>query len=232
VKIPLNLHEGEVSKFRARDLDGKLIPDAEFESMEAAMAGARADIDRIAALHEAVNQDLTMTPHAAALRVREVALKLGERASERLDQSRVRVVREIERIARSTAAPVPPRETAPLGAEVRQRLAGMKLDDRRKVLAAAMKDNDDTILSAVLAAPPLLSGLTPSEHAGCVAQFRRVRHPAEDDRLDRLQRAGAAVDRAGRSLVAFVEAAASSPAAQAAEAATKRVQEAAAAAAD
>lgn len=232
LQLPLALHEGAIRKLKIRDADGKIVFDGELEAVEAAMASARADADRVAALHEAASLDRTMTPQAAALKVREVALRSGERASEKLDTARARVSREIEQLRRTTASPPAPKATAALQSEIRARLAQMPKPDRDKLLNEALKAADDTILSAVLAAPPMLSGMAVTEHNMRVEQFRRSRFPKEANRLDRLQRAVEAIDRGGTSLVAFIEAAASSPAAQAAEAATAKVREAVAAAAE
>jgi hypothetical protein len=229
LETPLSLHEGAVSKLRIRGGSGELIPDAELEAVAAALQGARAECERTAALHTAVMADNTVTPGAAALRVRECALKGGERASEKLDTARARISREIERLRRETWAPPTPRDQAGMEGEVRAALCRMPEKDRAAALAKAITVGDDVIVGAAFRGPAMLSGLTDAELEMRRTVWRQKTHPQAFDREQRLGRALTMIDTGGKALVSFVEAAASSPAAEAADRGRKRVDEAVAA---
>ena len=218
LRLPLALHEAAIEQYRRKD-----VSDAELDVLHAAMAQARQDIERFCAFAEAVTADKTSTPAANALKLRQAALRAGERAGDRLDQARVHAEKGIEQIRKATWSPPPPKDDAAarLEVEIRQRLAAMPHEDRGKVIAAAIKDDDDLMVGAILRAPSMLTGMSQVEQDYRRAMWRQRRYPNEVDREQRLEKAVAALDRGGTAMLAFIKAMTASPEAEAAEQASR-----------
>lgn len=227
LQLPLALHEATIEHYRRKDA----APDAELEALGAAMAQARQDIERFAVLAEAISTDRTHTVESNALRLRQAAVRAGERAAVCLDGARVRAEKAVEQIRTATYAPPAPKDDAAarLEVEIRQRLAAMPHQDRGKVIAAAIKDDDDLMVGAILRAPPMLCGMSQVEHNYRRALWRQRRYPNEVDREQRLEKAVAALDRGGAAMLAFIKTMTASPEAEAAETGVKAVAEAQAA---
>ena len=175
--------------------------------------------EKIAALAEAIGNDKTITPEAGALKLRQAALKLSEKSAAKLDEARARAARDVETLTRSTAAPPPPADALAmqLEAELRQRICGMRDEERSKLIGAALKSGDQTVLAAVLRGHHALVGMSEAQHAVYREQWRQAQFPQETDRIARLKKAIDATDRAGQCLVGMVESAVKSPVAIAAE---------------
>lgn len=233
LKLPLSLHEATIEKFRARDrVTKELVPDDVLEALHSAMASARADADRIAALHEALSADKTITPEAAALKVRKLALQLGDRASAKLDKARAHTAKALDGIRKATWSPPPPKDllAAGLETEIRARMALMPEKDRSSLLANAIAADNELIVGACLRGPAMLSGMSDHELELRRALWREKNFPDQFDREQRLWRALDALDRGGASLVKFIAQAADTPTATAAEESARRSAEAVAAA--
>jgi hypothetical protein len=208
LRAPIGLTEAAVDKFRKRDGEGEIVAEPELQALSSAMHAARSEVEKIVALSEAVAADPTMTPGRQALKVKEATVHAGGRAAEKIDAARAKAEEALQALRASTAAPAVPRGAPPLQAEIRQRLAAMTEKQRTEAINSAIKTGNDLILSAVLSAPALLSGMSDMQHALRVEQFRRARYPAEADRIDRLQKAIEAIDRGSEMLVSFIKSAA------------------------
>lgn len=229
IRPPVDVHEGMVDHFAARDpRTGQVVIDPTLTALSGAVKATRQNAEALAELAEALPRDPGLSPEAAMLKLKGQALKLAEAAARRLDAARTAAAEEIERIA--SAIRLPPRPTDPhLASEIRARLAALPEDKRRDTLAAAAKDGDEAILGAILNAPAMLTGMGPAEWELRRIEWQRKRHPAETARLERLQKAVEAHDRAGRVFVSYVNDLISSPSMGLAEAAAKRAEQAQAA---
>lgn len=167
---------------------------------------ARENANRLADLGAALEADPTLPDGMKRARLREAALSLGERVAAELDKARSVAEAEARSVASATAAPPAPRDPAGLAieGELRSALRSMTFADRRKALEA-----DDRVLGAALRGPALLSGLGEAEAAAAANSYRSRAHPQAAQRLDRLERAQAAVDRVGKSFMGYVGKAAS-----------------------
>jgi len=202
LKLPLALHEACVEQYRARDrATGELTPDDAIDALHSALASARADAERIAALHEALINDPTITVGAAALKVRNEALKLGEKASAKLDKARARAQKAIDAIRASTHAPAVPKDALAmqLESEIRARMALMPDKDRSGLLANAIAADNELIVGACLRGPAMLCGLTEAELNVRRTMWRQKKFPSEFGREQHLQKAIEALDRGGQS---------------------------------
>ena len=104
-----------------------------------------------------------------------------------------------------------------LEAELRQRICAMRDEERSKLIGAALKSGDQTVLAAVLRGHHALVGMSEAQHTVYREQWRQSQFPQETDRIARLKKAIDATDRAGQCLVGMVESAVKNPVAIAAE---------------
>jgi hypothetical protein len=84
----------------------------------------------------------------------------------------------------------------------------MKPSERTEAIAAAFEGNDVPLLSAVLRAPGLLTGITAVELEALRHRYRERHFPTEMRRLERLRKMRAASDVAGGAFVKLVQQAA------------------------
>jgi len=220
--VLLSLAPEIVSNFRVRHPQThEPVQDELLDQLEQSLAFGQTRARELSDLVDAVRADRTSTPGAAAIKIRGAALKLGEAAAKKLDTAKGQVEKDLDAIAEGTAAPLPPRDAlaAQLEAEVRARFAAMSHEESKKAWADALRAEDELIMGAILRAPAMLSGMTDAElelrrHAWRVKKF-----PEVVDREKRLTRALEAAERAGDSLINYVEAIASGPGAEAEKAA-------------
>lgn len=225
--VPLDINEAVIDKQRMRDRgSGGYVPDAALDILHSAVAETRKTAEKLAALAEALGNDRTITPEAAALKLRRAALKLGETSATKLDAARARAAREVETLRKNTASPPPPKDALAmqLEAELRQRICAMRDDERSKLVGAALKSGDQAVLAAVLRGHHALVGMSETQHNVYREQWRHAAYPQETDRIQRLNKALAATDRAGQCLLGMVESAVKNPVAVKAEQTAERTR--------
>ena len=214
---PLSLNEQTISRHHARDQSGAIVADPVLDALSDAMKAARTLAEQIASSVPSIMADATNTPAANAVRAKATALTLAERATKHLDAARARVQQELKKIDGSMTIEAPQRD-----AEIRAALSRLTPSERDQALT------DDVLAAAAAAAAhPLLSGLTPPQHAVLTSRLRRERYPVEVDRKARLEKAMTDLDRGGVALVEFVKGVSGTvPAASIAEASANRSKEA------
>ncbi|RWN59726.1 hypothetical protein [Mesorhizobium sp.] len=166
-----------------------------------------------------------MTP-ADVIRVRS---KAGSGTLRQMDAALAAAKQEVQRLEALTRAPPRPTDAAGamLASEIRARLASLKDGQRRAALSAALADGDDAVLGAVLNGPPMLSGLGSSEEMEMLRErWRRERHGADVDRIERIGRAVEDTNRAGTLVISFTSRLSSSEVVEKAEASQRAVVEA------
>ena len=177
-----------------------------YDPVIGAMHAARQSAEKAHRVAAAVHANDGMTVSARHRRVRDETWKIVEGALGAMDRARQAAGREHQAIAERTAAPPRPADAASamLASEIRSRLSTMTPRDRKAAIAAALADGDDAVLGAVLNAPPMLSGLgSAAEHGVVREQWRRTRHAADLDRMERIGRALEDMERAGTLVVAL-----------------------------
>jgi hypothetical protein len=75
--------------------------------------------------------------------------------------------------------------------------------NRRATIVRSLASGDDTILSAILSAPPCLSGLSQEDCDGYAAMWRKKKFPDELARIDRLEKVNAALYLGGQLLIGY-----------------------------
>jgi hypothetical protein len=73
--------------------------------------------------------------------------------------------------------------------------------DRRKEITRSIASGDDTVISAILGAPPMLSGLSQPEVEAFRLAWQQKRWPDELRRIDVLENAAGHVSRGGQLLI-------------------------------
>jgi hypothetical protein len=83
-------------------------------------------------------------------------------------------------------------------------MRGMNEKERSDFVAAALNNDDDATIAAVLAGPSMLSGLQPAEREAYRETWRRKRFPAEVDRISRSRKALHAFEQGGGDFLSEV----------------------------
>lgn len=203
-----SMSEQMVDRHYARDpATGEIVQDVVLSQMRDAMRGARLAAEKAQRVADAVLSNEMETLPARHRRVGQEAWRQVEPALRALDAAIARARQDIEASEARTKAPPRPADAvgAMLASEIRARMAALPTADRRKAIEAAFRDSDDTVLSAVLSAPPMLSGVESAAEMGMLlSRWRRERHGPEVDRATRLSRAAEDLTRAGQLAVSFV----------------------------
>jgi hypothetical protein len=217
MKAPLSLNELAIDRHRLRDrASGAFIADPALDVLASAMKSARGLAEQIEAANLSIMADMTNSPQANGIRLKETALKLAQRATEALDAGRARALEEVGKIDRSMAVE-PPKDAV----EIRAVLRTMSDTQRAKALS------DDVLLAAALSAHPMLSGIDgPAQRAMLLSRYQNDRYPEQVERKARLGKALADLERGGSALIQFVAGVTAAPEIQKAEAAANRAKEA------
>lgn len=204
IRAPIDIHESAVEHHYGRDARGQRIPDTTISTLAQVAKTARDRSEALAAFADTVALDGTV---AAKLKLRDSALKTAEGTAQKLDTAISSALEEIATLTASTSAPPVPRDQFGLGiaAEIRNRLTAMSEKDRNEALSKAVADKDLSIIGAVLHAPPMLSGFDKTRLDLLRASYRTTFHPQEATRLERLQGAVEAAQRAGQSFLGFID---------------------------
>jgi len=202
-----------IDKFIRRDrATGEQIVDPELMSLRQAMTTADNAAEQMAHLANAVSNDPSRTPEAAALEIGRSAGILGAKAAAALDGARSRAVAAAASIAKSINAPAPDRQAGTaLDSEIRQGIASLTPENRRAYLVEAFKSGDEAVIGATLRAPAITTRMSDHELASLRDDYQRAHRAEEYDRLERLTKAIAALDRGGKALTASVEGLVSNP---------------------
>lgn len=149
-----------------------------------AFESAYSYIDSIYAVREAAFSDPTLTPEAALLRTDDHANAKLAAVTQKFDSAIARFTTTIKSLEADLTASVKEQAGKMVSGEVRALMMSSK--DRVKLLETALAEKDDEVLSAVLGAPPMLSGLTKELHAVFLRAYNEQRKPETSKRLKAL----------------------------------------------
>jgi hypothetical protein len=85
--------------------------------------------------------------------------------------------------------------------ELRLFLRDASSADRRREITRSLESGDDQVMSAIISAPPMLSGLTQPEVDGFRLMWQQKRWPAEVARIAQLEKAAGHLTTAGQLLI-------------------------------
>ncbi|MDR6302559.1 hypothetical protein GGQ85_000235 [Nitrobacter vulgaris] len=89
--------------------------------------------------------------------------------------------------------------------ELRERLTSLPEDRRKAIIADAIKNDDQLLVSAILSAPAWLSGLSDAELSLHRNAWTSKHFASELNRLERLSKAVEDANRAGSVAISFVD---------------------------
>lgn len=148
------------------------------------------------AVTQAARKNELLTTSAREKQAAQAVDKLSEPILGRFDKVRQHTETVLAELRKAISTPTPP--SSALAAEIRANLARMDDAKRRSVISGAIADDDRTILGALLAdgVPALLSGQTTAEIKLLRQRWQTKNHPAELDRIRRLEAAKSDLERA------------------------------------
>jgi len=140
--------------------------------------------------------DPTRTPAAVAVEIGRLADREGLKLAAKWDASINTLRKNVASMERELAAPVVQQGSALIAAEIRRHLAELPAAKRQSLLEAAIAEGDAVTVSAALAGPAYLSGLSPEMHKLLTEAWHLKAFPDLAERLDLHKRALAlAIDR-------------------------------------
>jgi hypothetical protein len=172
----------------ARYFKGKDDPDPVIRALHDAMARLRDRCTQAQRVSDAVLQNQTLTEAARNQSARAKGHEILEPAFKQMDHAYSKAKAEIAATKSKLRGPVMPKDTASLAnlTEIRVALRGMKPEERKQIIDAAIADNDVEIACAVLGVgKPWLCGLTDVQQAMSRVNWQRRNHADELDQLAR-----------------------------------------------
>ncbi len=139
--------------------------------------------------------DPTLTPEAALLKADDHAQAKLAGVTRKFDAAVARFGTSIASLEADLSASVKQLASTTVSGEVRSLM--LKSDDRMALMEKALADKDDEVLSAVLGAPPMLSGLTKEIHAVFLRKYNEQRKPETTQRLRALTSAKTYLEQQG-----------------------------------
>jgi hypothetical protein len=150
----------------------------------------------------AIHADTTLSEGARHVSADAVSFKVTNKALPLVDKATQNFATEIQRLKNKVAAP--PQDNTirgvQLATELRIFLRDQSSADRRKEITRSVEQGDDQTMSAILSAPPMLSGLSEPEVSGFRLMWQQKRWPDEMKRIGVLEKALAAVQLGGTLL--------------------------------
>lgn len=125
--------------------------------------------------------DPTLTPEAALLKVDDHAQVKLTAVTRKIDGAIAQLTKTIDAYNADLSSSVKAMAGERVSSEVRALM--QKSTDRVGLIEKALAENDHEVLSAVLGAPPMLSGLTREIHAVFLRKYNEQRKPETSKRL-------------------------------------------------
>lgn len=193
-----SIHEKTVERHFVRDQDDPVLT-----GLHAATKAMRETCERAAKMRDQVLANTLKTEAARHRQARMVSFEMLKKATEVVDEAVKAAQAEIGLLRSRCSGPAPVKDTI---AEMRQRelrdkFAALPEERRRMVVAEA----DEAVVAALLAVPPWVVGMTTADLDMVRNAWARRRHPADLDRVARLEAALEDVKRAGSLGVTFVD---------------------------
>lgn len=139
--------------------------------------------------------DPTLTKEAALLKADDHAQAKLAGVTRKFDAAIARFDKTIASYEADLSSSVKQLASTTVSGEVRSLM--LKSDDRMALMEKALADKDDEVLSAVLGAPPMLSGLTREVHAVFLRKYNEQRKPETTQRLRALTSAKTYLEQQG-----------------------------------
>jgi hypothetical protein len=161
---------------------------------------------KLLAAHRAIMADQMSTPLANQKKARDTAERMLESITKRIDSAVTIANTERNVLLAKLSSPAKPKDIAAamLASEIRACLARLSPAERTKAIGEALKLEDDSVISAVLNAPSVVSGVSKSEADLLRVSYAQQRFPGDVDRTERLDKALEDLLRGGRAMITLV----------------------------
>ncbi|WP_343115447.1 hypothetical protein [Ostreiculturibacter nitratireducens] len=198
-RVSIDLHPETVMKLDGVDADTAPFIAPAVEAFE----GAYSYLTSIHEVRAAAFADPTLTPEAALLRTDDYAAGKLAAVTQRFDNTIARFTTTIKSLESDLSASVKELAGKAVSSEVRSHMKASK--DRVKLMEQALAEKDDEVLSAVLGAPPMLSGLSRELHAVFLRAYNEQRKPEASKRLKALTAARSHLENRGGLILREME---------------------------
>jgi|GEM_PF-3445025 len=152
-----------------------------------------------------IHLDPTLSEGAKHVKANEISYRVANKALPVIDRAAENVGTEIKRLQLKTAAPVADTtiKGIQLSTEIRLALRDMSQADRVREITRSIEQGDDSVISAILSARVMLTGLSPVEVEGFRSIWQQMRFAAEMARIDLLRKAEVHLQRGGQLLIGY-----------------------------
>ena len=206
-RIPAGLHPDNVTAIEGYDETTASV----VAPTERAFAEAYIGIASVFDAREAARNDPTLNEAAQILKTDDLAQRVFGKVARNFDAERVNLEKGIRHIDAELSRPVTASAAHPVASEIRRHVANLSSGERIAFIRAAIEKGDDATSTAVLGAPPYLSGLTDEFQQTFIRMYRERTSPDMAKRLKVMTAAKELIEqRGGNVLLALEKAVASS----------------------
>jgi hypothetical protein len=131
------------------------------------------------------------------IHTQELADKVFARVAKAMDGTRANLEKGIAHLEQELTQPVTSRAAAPIAAEIRAHVKSLPTSKLHSFIQNAIDTDDHDTVTAVLGAPPYLSGLTPEFQKTYLRFYRERTEPDKAKRLRAMQGAKAMIEERG-----------------------------------
>jgi hypothetical protein len=151
----------------------------------------------------AIHADTTLSEGARHVSADQVSFKVTSKVLPVVDRANQTFQTEIKRLQLKIAAPAIDTtiKGVQLQTEIRLFLRDQAAADKRREIVRSIESGDDSVMSAILSAPAMLSGLSPAEVEAFRLTWQRKRWPAEVARIAQLEKAAGHLNTGGQLLI-------------------------------
>ena len=141
------------------------------------------NVSRVHSGREAIKTDPTLTEAAQVLRVADAADRVFKDAAAKFDKVTANISSGIRTLEAELTTPVVARASHVISTEIRAHVKAMQGLKGIDFVRAAIERGDADSVSAVLGAPPYLSGLTPEAQTTLLVMWNEKSNPVAAKRL-------------------------------------------------
>jgi hypothetical protein len=196
-----SVHEATVRRHMTDDDDPIL------QALHDAVKQTRVFVTQAQAVTATVMKNTMRTEGARHKAARDAGFELLERGNQLIHDAVMAANAEISAIQAKVKGPSQSKDviSASRQKEMRERLSMLPPERRQAIIQAGIRNNEETLISAVLNSDAWLSGLTDGELALHRNNWATKNFGADLDRKERLAKAIADANRAGTIAISFVE---------------------------
>ncbi len=176
---PISIHPGIFTNIEGLNDDSRQFILPAVDAFTAAVDG----LTEINELRKLANQNSALTPDARILQVSAFAERKVQDIAKKIDAADAKLKMQIEFTEGELSKPLEANVHTIAAQEIRGLVRVMKTDERRKLVTDSIASGDAQVLSALLAAHPITTGLTKLEVEQYTRLYREKAQPLMASRL-------------------------------------------------